>query len=37
MLTLAGGLARRGCEVDLLLAVKRGMLLEEVPEIGASG
>ena len=31
MLTLAAGLAGRGCEVDVLLAARRGMLLREVP------
>jgi glycosyltransferase involved in cell wall biosynthesis len=31
MLTLADGLSRNGCQVDLLLVVKRGELLDEVP------
>jgi glycosyltransferase involved in cell wall biosynthesis len=31
MLTLADGLSRNGCQVDFLLVVKRGELLDEVP------
>ena len=32
MLTLADGLSKNGCQVDFLLVLKRGELLDEVPE-----